>query len=197
MAHDVFISHSSQDKTIADAVCAMLESRGIRCWIAPRDILPGTDWGESIIDGINESRLMVLVFTTNANKSSQITHEVERAVHKGIPIIPFRIEDITPSKSLEYFISTPHWLDALTPPLEQHLGRLAETVKLLILKLQKKEVDDGMPDNDLEPDVKNKIAPDEPVTEAGDDIEPRFCIQCGTRLNDGDIFCTGCGKKTT
>lgn len=186
MAHDVFISHSSQDKPIADAVCATLESRGIRCWIAPRDILPGTAWGEAIIDGINESRLMILVFSSNANKSAQITHEVERAVHKGLPIIPFRIEDITPSKSLEFFISTPHWLDALSPPLEQHLGRLADTVKLLISRLQKNGAGAG---------AENAAAPDARTT-TPDAPGPLFCIHCGARLNPGDIFCTGCGKKT-
>jgi TIR domain len=35
MAHDVFISHSHADKPAADAACAALEARGIRCWIAP------------------------------------------------------------------------------------------------------------------------------------------------------------------
>ena len=51
MAHDVFISYSTKDKPTADAACAALEAKGIRCWIAPRDILPGSDWGEAIIDG--------------------------------------------------------------------------------------------------------------------------------------------------
>ncbi len=51
---------------------------------------------------------------------------------KGIPVIPFRIQDIRPTHSLEYFIGTVHWLDALTPPLEAHLRRLAETVKTLL-----------------------------------------------------------------
>lgn len=193
MAHDVFISHSSIDKPIADAACAMLEAHGIRCWIAPRDILPGMGWGEAIIDGINESKVMVLVFSSNANKSAQITNEVERAVHKGLPIIPFRVEDITPSKSLEFFISTPHWLDALSPPLEQHLGRLAETIKLLIVKLQRHlpEVETAARENPpAENDNAKAPAPPEPAAEF------RFCIQCGNRLNADDVFCTGCGEKT-
>jgi len=195
MAHDVFISHSSQDKPIADAVCATLEARGIRCWIAPRDILPGLDWGEAIIDGINESRLMILVFTSSANKSSQITHEVERAVHKGIPIIPFRVEDITPSKSLEFFISTPHWLDALSPPLEQHLERLADTVNVLMSKLQKIAGVSDTAGNEASA-AENSATLGAPVDSPNDVTEPQFCIQCGTRLNPGDIFCSGCGKKT-
>jgi hypothetical protein len=52
MAYDVFISHSSKDKVMADAICAGLEARGVRCWIAPRDILPGIEWTKSIVDAI-------------------------------------------------------------------------------------------------------------------------------------------------
>jgi hypothetical protein len=135
MAHDVFICYSARDKTTADAVCAVLESEGVRCWIAPRDILPGADWGESIIDAINDARALVLIFSANANAAqSQIKREVERAVNKGIVVIPFRIEDVVPTKSLEYFLSTPHWLDAFTPPLDGHIRSLAASIKCLLDK---------------------------------------------------------------
>ena len=132
MAHDAFISYSSRDKTTADAACAALEAAGIRCWIAPRDITPGAEWGEAIIDAIGQARVLVLVFSTYANESPQIRREVERAVHKGIPIVPLRIEDIAPTRSLEYFIGTVHWLDALTPPLEAHLRKLVEAARALL-----------------------------------------------------------------
>jgi hypothetical protein len=132
MAHDVFVSYSSYDKATADAVCALLEARGIRCWIAPRDILPGVSWAEAIIDAIEASRVMVLVFSARANASQQIQREVERAVHNGVTIVPLRIEDAKPSKTMEYFISTPHWLDALTPPLESHIQRLADGLRTLL-----------------------------------------------------------------
>lgn len=135
MAHDVFICHSAKDKTTADAVCAMLESNGVRCWIAPRDVTPGMEWSECIIDAIEECRVMVLVFTTNANESGQIRREIERAVNRGVAILPIRIEDILPARALEYFIGNVHWLDALTPPLESHLQNLAGTVKLLLARL--------------------------------------------------------------
>jgi TIR domain len=132
MAHDVFISYSSKDKPVADATCATLESKGIRCWMAPRDIMPGSDWGESIVDAINGSRAFVLVFSGNANASVQIKREVERTVNKGIPIIPLRIENVMPAKSLEYFLSTPHWLDAFSPPLERHLNYLADVIRSVL-----------------------------------------------------------------
>ncbi len=139
MAHDVFISHSAKDKTTADAVCAMLESEGIRCWIAPRDVTPGMEWGECIIDAIEQTRIMVLVFTADANASPQIRREVERAVNRGVAILPVRMEDVLPAKALEYFIGNVHWLDALTPPLEAHLKGLAGTIRVLLARMKAPE----------------------------------------------------------
>jgi hypothetical protein len=134
MQGDVFISHSKEDRTVANAAVAMLEGRGIRCWIAPRDITPGLDWSAEIIDAIEHARVMVLIYSAKSNASQQIKREVERAVSQGIPIVTFRLDDVPMNKSLEYFISTPHWLDAMTPPLERHLDYLAETVALLLAR---------------------------------------------------------------
>jgi len=130
--HDVFISYSSKDKTVADATCAYLESRGIRCWIAPRDVLPGSNYPRSIVEGINGSRVMVLIFSSHSNTSPHVVRELTHAVSRGVIILPFRIEDIQPSKDMEYLIGVPHWLDAMTPPLERHLAQLADTVTILL-----------------------------------------------------------------
>ncbi len=132
MAHDVFISHSAKDKKVAESICQALEKDGVSCWIAPRNITPGRKWGGSIIDAINGSKVMVLVFSKNANESQQILREVERSVNKGIPVIPFRIDEIDPNKDLEYYIMTEHWLDAFTKPMDQHVQRLRETVRSLV-----------------------------------------------------------------
>jgi hypothetical protein len=132
VAFDVFISYASKDKIVADAMCARLESAGIRCWIAPRDIVAGTSYGEAIIEAIRGAKVMVLVFSSNANASGHIPKEVERAVSRGVAILPFRIEDVAPGKSLDYFIGSVHWLDAMTPPMEKHLDDLAATVHKLI-----------------------------------------------------------------
>lgn len=129
---DVFISHSSKDKLIADGVCARLESQGIRCWVAPRDIPAGAIWGEAIIDGLSQSRLFVLILSQHANVSHQVMREVERAVSKGIPVIPVRIEDVPLSKSMEYFLSSAHWLDAFAPPFQKHLDSLVHRIQTMI-----------------------------------------------------------------
>ena len=116
---------------MADAVYAGLEARGIRCWMAPHKIRPGTDWGAAIIEGIESCRVFVLIFSQHANVSQQIKREVERAVAKGARLVSVRVEDVPMSKSLEYFLSTPHWLDAVEGPIEDHVPKLAETVQFL------------------------------------------------------------------
>ena len=134
MAFDAFISYASPDKTVADAICGRLEAAGIRCWIAPRDVTPGVPWAESIMGAIDGAKVMILVFSSNANKSPQVPREVERAVGRELPIIPFRIEDVKPAGSLDYYIKSVHWLDALNPPLERHIDSLAATVRKLVTR---------------------------------------------------------------
>jgi hypothetical protein len=129
---DAFVSYSSKDKAVADAAVAALEADGVRCWVAPRDIVPGTEWSEAIIQGINQSRLVVLVFSGSSNASQQVLREVERAVNRAMPIVPFRIENLLPSRGMEYFISASHWLDAYHPPLDDHLRTLSATAKTLL-----------------------------------------------------------------
>jgi TIR domain len=128
MAPDVFISHSSTDKQMADTICAFLEAKGITCWIAPRNILPGEEWGDSILRGIHGCRVMVLIFSKAANDSGPVRSEVDRAVNARKVLIPFRIENVSPTGAMEFHIGRRHWLDAYTPPMERHLELLVRAV---------------------------------------------------------------------
>jgi hypothetical protein len=132
VTHDVFISYSTKDKLVANALCTTLENRKIRCWIASRDILPSDDFSAAIIKAINKSRIFVLVFSKDSNDSHFCRNEVNAAVSRGIPIIPFRIEDVKLSDTMELLIGLKEWLDALTPPLEKHLEKLADTIQILL-----------------------------------------------------------------
>jgi hypothetical protein len=132
MRQDVFVSYSQSDRDAALNLVAQLETRGIKVWVAPRDIAPSADWAAEIIEAIATSRLMLLVFSAACNESPQVRREVERAVHRHLPILPVRIEDVLPTKSLEYFLSTQHWLDAFPAPLESHYDRLCRQVSGLL-----------------------------------------------------------------
>jgi hypothetical protein len=129
MKRTVFISHSSVDKAIAEQVCRFLETHGIRCWVAPRDVTPGKNYGAAILDAIDECSVFVLLLTSESNKSGQVVREVERAASSNAVIIPFRVEEVQPSRNLEFYVSSAHWLDAITKPLEKHLRELLQAIK--------------------------------------------------------------------
>jgi TPR repeat protein len=158
MGHDIFVSHSAKDKIAADAAVAHLERGGLRCWCAPRDIRPGTDWPSSIVEGINGSKAMVVVLSSSANESGHIPREVERAVNRGIPVIPVRIEDVVPRGGLEYFFSSSHWMDAITPPLEQHFDRLAQQLRTM-LQMKAAEGTPTAPIHDTKRKSSRRLAP--------------------------------------
>jgi hypothetical protein len=131
-ARRVFVSYSQSDREPAFGIVSRLEAAGIDCWIAPRDVTPAADWAAEIVEAITGARVMVLVFSASTNDSPQVRREVERAVHHRVAVLPFRIADVLPSKSLEYFLSSQHWLDAFPAPLEPHYTRLIEHVRAFL-----------------------------------------------------------------
>jgi len=132
MTHDVFISYSSLNKTTADAVCHALETNGIRCWIAPRDITGGSTYGGQIMHGIENCKLFLLLFSDGANRSEHVLREIERAVNYRKTILPFRIEDVPMCKDFEYFLGTVHWIDAY--PDDTLFGNLITQVARILGK---------------------------------------------------------------
>jgi hypothetical protein len=134
MAHDVFISYASQDKAVADAMCATLEARKIRCGIAPSDILPDIPYAEAPNEALRHCRVLVLVLSPASNGFKHFMREVESAVGVGVPVVPFRIADSSLSLSMNCLLKSIHWLDALTPPLDTHPQTMADVVQSLLAR---------------------------------------------------------------
>ena len=108
----VFISHSSKDAKAAEEVCALIEQKGHSCFLAPRDIRSGYEYAEEIITGIDESEVMLLLLSEQANSSPHVLREIERAVSKKIGIIVYKLEEVALSKSMEYFLMTHQWINS-------------------------------------------------------------------------------------
>jgi adenylate cyclase len=132
MPHDVFLSYSAADRATALTVLAALEDQGIRCWIAPRDVPAGSEYGQEIVEAVKGCRTFVLIFSASANTSPHVRREVERAVSAGRAIVPFRVEDVAPTGAMEYALGNTHWLDAFTSPLDPHVAALVATVRRLL-----------------------------------------------------------------
>jgi formylglycine-generating enzyme required for sulfatase activity len=124
-----FLSHASPDREAAQRLCRLLEEQGIGCWIAPRDVPPGADYGEAIIRAIEGTAATVLLLSAHANASIHVTHEVERAISKRRRLIPVRLEAVPPGPSLELHLATAQWVEAWRLSLEDVAAQLAAVLR--------------------------------------------------------------------
>lgn len=106
----IFISHSSKDAELAEKVCGKIENSGHSCFLAPRDIRSGYEYAEEIINGIDDSDVVLLLLSQAANDSPHVLREIERAVSKKKSVIVCKLEEVVLSKSMEYFLMTHQWL---------------------------------------------------------------------------------------
>ena len=128
MNHDVFISYSSRDKTTALAICHVLEEHRIRCWMAPRDIPPGADYGDVIDEAIVSCRLFVLVFSGPAALSQWVKGELNLAFTERKIIIPYRIDETPLKGAMRLILNQTHWIEAY-PDAEMRFGELVEAAE--------------------------------------------------------------------
>ena len=111
MGTKVFISYSSKDSKFARAICSALESRGLSCWISSRDVGLGENFMDAIVNAISAAKVMVLVFSENANNSDDIKREIVLASSGKVTIIPVRVEDVVPKGAFAYQLATRQWID--------------------------------------------------------------------------------------
>jgi len=128
MGPKVFLSYSSEDKTIADSICSALEAADIACWIAPRNIEPGVDYPRAIMEAITSVQILVLILTRGAAASPHILSEVGHAFNNKKRIIPFRLSNDPLPEDLEYFLSMTQWLDATDGCNDENIKRLTEAI---------------------------------------------------------------------
>ena len=127
-SRDVFVSYASPDAAVANSMVEDLEQHGIRCWIAPRDVRPGTEYADAIVAAINESKAVVLILSGSAMASAHVGREIERAASKHKPVIAFRIDAAPLSRSLEYFLSNSQWIDVPALGMPAALSRLSDSI---------------------------------------------------------------------
>ena len=146
MAHDIFISYANSDEIVAQQACRTIEGKGVRCWIAPRNILPGMSYAEALIDAINHSSVLLLVFSARSNRSQHVRREVERAVSKGIRILPFKIDGTIPDRDMEYYLSSSHWLDCSSQMHSDWQQTLSQSVVDLLARQESQRDEARLPE---------------------------------------------------
>src|SRR5262249_49236753 len=108
----VFISYATADRAEALKVCKAIERRGIQCWISTRDVPPGANYQEAIVQSLRTARAVALVFSDAANTSNEIKKELSLASRYQVPVIALRLDDVEPSDAFAYELSTRQWINA-------------------------------------------------------------------------------------
>ncbi len=132
MAHDVFISYSTKNMDYAEAVCENLESNGVECWIAPRNIKTGTNYAKEIMDGLEAAKIVVLVFSKDAQESEYVNNEIDTAFSSGKHIVSLKADDSFPEKKMEFFLKNTQWLDASPTALKEQNKTLDDCYAQLV-----------------------------------------------------------------
>ncbi len=125
----VFLSYSSHDAAAAMEVCSALEAAGITCWIAPRDIPGGADYGDIIDKAIIGCGAFVVIFSAHSNASQWVRGEVNLAFTENKPIVPYRLDDAPLTGAMRLILNQMHWLDARN---DSNCKELAATVKRML-----------------------------------------------------------------
>ncbi len=137
MAHDVFISYSTKNTEFAEAVCGKLEDNGIECWIAPRNIKTGTNYAEEIMDGLNTAKMIVLIFSKDAQESEYVNNEIDTAFSNNQHIVSLKVDDSFPEKKMEFFLKNTQWLDASPTALKEQNKTLESCYDQLVVDVKR------------------------------------------------------------
>src|SRR6202790_2503516 len=128
-AREVFISYASQDAAVANASVESLERHGIRCWFAPRDVVPGSLYADEIVGAINDAKVVVLVLSQHSVASPHVGKEIERASSKRRRIVAFHTDSAPLTRGFEYFLSESQWIDVGTGGMDAAIAKLVEAVR--------------------------------------------------------------------
>ena len=129
----VFISYARADEATAHRICEELEHRAISCWIAPRNVPPGMDYGQAIMDGIKNCPVMLVMLSEDSGHSRYVGREVERAVTHDAKLLPVRLANIQIPDRLEFFLGSCQWFDLFNPQDDHSLARLCDSVGRLLV----------------------------------------------------------------
>lgn len=127
-SRSAFISHSSADAAMAQQLCELMESRGVRCWLAPRNLDPGSPYGDEIVRGVASCDSLVLLATSTAIASANVLNEVEQAHKRHKTLLTVMIGHPGVTAQLDYYISRLHWIESQNGTMNDVASRLADVL---------------------------------------------------------------------
>ena len=128
--YDVFLSHSSKDKTVVREIAERLKCGGVRVWLDEEQIKPGDSIPAKIEEGLEHSRVLVLCMSALAFGSdwAQLeagTFRFRDPLNKERRFIPVRLDDAPNKGSLAQFL----YINWRLADREQEYAKLKDKVR--------------------------------------------------------------------
>lgn len=100
----VFISYSSKNYPIANAVRELLAQHKIPSFMAPESIPAGSNYTREIPEAIGECFAMVVLLSQSAQESKWVSKEVDMALEDNVPVIPFLVDIDKPNRQFRFML---------------------------------------------------------------------------------------------
>ncbi len=86
---DIFVSYAKEDLAAVDLLREDLEAKGFSVW-SDTQLLPGHEWRTRLREEIDQSRALIVVWTSHSKNSTFVQEEVDRARSVDKPVIALR-----------------------------------------------------------------------------------------------------------
>ena len=86
-AASVFVSYSRSDYYFAESLSFHLCRLGLQAWMDVKDLLPGTQWEQSLLEAVERCDALVLVASPAGLASANVRNEWQRALAAGKRIV--------------------------------------------------------------------------------------------------------------
>lgn len=123
----VFISYSTQNQSMADAMNQLLIKNDIETWMAPDNILGGKKYSGIIVKAIQECSCVLLMFSEAAQNSEWVVREIELAINYKKPVIPVQLENFIMNDEFEWYLTTTHMIFA--EGIDEELDAIQRVIK--------------------------------------------------------------------
>ena len=131
---EVFISYSSKDQDVADRILHAVESKGIRCWIASRDMHEGS-YPRQIMQQIRACKVFLILLSVHSVKSEHVKNELDRAfsrLKEGMIMVPFLLDNVDLDDECMYYLCRQELFSGNRPPLETRIEELSGLVESIV-----------------------------------------------------------------
>lgn len=147
MDHEVFISyHRDSSAELVENIVQALESKGIKCWYAPRDVV--SKYAGDIVKAIEDCKIFLLIMNKYSSHSEHVLNEINYAFNRfnqkaPIRLLPFRTDKNELSDDVKYYLGRIHCLDGSEPPKEDRIDALVSRISYWLQNGVLEEADRG------------------------------------------------------